>query len=69
MAVLRECIAVAEAASDTDRYSEDRLREMHNFLATTAGWYATFRGWPTSVLKRFFSMGDKARKLLGLTSE
>jgi DNA-binding transcriptional regulator GbsR (MarR family) len=69
MAVLRECIAEAEKDAATGGYSEDRLREMHNFLATTAGWYATFRGWPTSVLKRFFGMGDKARKLLGLTSE
>ena len=67
--LLRECIAEAEKDAATGNYSEDRLREMHNFLATTAGWYATFRGWPTSVLKRFFSMGDKARKLLGLTSE
>jgi DNA-binding transcriptional regulator GbsR (MarR family) len=69
MAVLRECIAEAEKDEATGGYSEDRLREMHNFLAITAGWYATFRGWPTSVLKRFFGMGDKARKLLGLTSE
>jgi len=69
MTVLRECIAEAENDSATGGYSEDRLREMHNFLATTAGWYATFRGWPTSVLTRFFSMGDKARKLLGLTPD
>lgn len=69
LVVLRECIAEAEKDKATSDYSQDRLREMHGFLNTTMGWYASFRGWPTSVLTRFFAMGDKARKLLGLGAD
>jgi DNA-binding transcriptional regulator GbsR (MarR family) len=69
LAVLRECIAEAEKDTATSDYSEDRLRDMEGFLTTTTHWYSTVRGWPTSVLVRFFNMGDRARKLLGLAKD
>jgi len=69
LSVIRECIAEADKDPATSTYTRDRLREMQGFLATTTGWYATFRGWPTSVLTRFFGLAEKARKLLGLTGD
>lgn len=69
IAMLKEALAEADADAATSGYTRDRLREMQGFLTTTTGWYATFRGWPTSVLTRFFGLADKARKLLGLAGD
>jgi DNA-binding transcriptional regulator GbsR (MarR family) len=66
LAMLRECIAEAEADEETDTYTETRLRDLHAFFETTMGWYQTVRGWPTSALIRFMKLGDKTLKLLGL---
>lgn len=66
LAVLRECIAEAEQDKETDQYTEDRLRALHEFFETTTAWYLQLRQWPTSALTRFVKLGGKARKLLGL---
>ena len=64
--LLRECIAEAERDEATDAYTEQRLRELAGFFATTSAWYAQVRQWPTTALTRFVKAGDKVRKLLGL---
>ncbi len=69
VAMIRTCITEADKDPATSEYARDRLREMHVFLTTTSAWYATFRGWPTSVVTRFFSLADKSRKLLGINAD
>jgi DNA-binding transcriptional regulator GbsR (MarR family) len=68
LAMLRECIAEAEADEATDEFTETRLRDLYSFFETTMGWYQTVRAWPTTVLVKFMRLGDRARKLLGLAA-
>jgi len=64
LAMLRECVADAEADEATDEFTETRLRDLTAFFETTMGWYQTVRAWPTNVLVRFLKLGDKTLKLL-----
>jgi DNA-binding transcriptional regulator GbsR (MarR family) len=68
LALLRECIAEAESAKQTDAYTEQRLRDLRGFFEITTAWYGQIRSWPTTALIRFVKLGDKARKLLGVAS-
>ncbi len=66
LALLRECIDEADKDKETDEYTEQRLRDLHEFFAMTTVWYGQIRQWPTTALTRFVKLGDKARKLLGI---
>jgi DNA-binding transcriptional regulator GbsR (MarR family) len=66
LALLRECIDEADKDKETDEYTEQRLRDLHEFFSITTGWYGQIRLWSTSALTRFVKLGDKARKLLGI---
>ena len=67
MRMLHECIAEAEKDKATDDYTEERLRELYKFFATTTAWYAHVRRWPTAALLKFMKAGDRALKVLGFT--
>ena len=64
--MLRDCIGDAEKDAATGPYAEERLRDLHDFLVTTTGWYDQIRKWPTKALVKFIKLGDRAIKLLGL---
>ena len=64
--LLRECIAEAEKDKETDKYTEQKLRELAEFFDTTTAWYGQIRQWPTGALAKFVNAGDKIRKLLGI---
>jgi DNA-binding transcriptional regulator GbsR (MarR family) len=66
LALLKECLAEAEADRETGDYSEARLRELHEFFDTTSRWYAQFKAWPVTAVSRLARLGDKAFKLLKL---
>ncbi len=66
MRMLRDCIVEAEKDKATDEYTEQRLRDLHNFFETTTAWYVQVRQWPTSAMVKFVKLGDKVLKLLGL---
>ncbi len=66
LALLRECIDEADKDKETDEYTEQRLRDLHEFFAMTTSWYGQIRQWSTAALTRFVKLGDKARKLLGI---
>jgi DNA-binding transcriptional regulator GbsR (MarR family) len=66
LVLLRECIDEADKDKETDEYTEQRLRDLHEFFAMTTAWYGQIRQWPTTALTRFVKLGDKARKLLGI---
>jgi DNA-binding transcriptional regulator GbsR (MarR family) len=66
MRMLRECIEAAERDKETDEYTEQKLRELHNFFETTTAWYVQVRQWPTAAVVKFVKLGDKVLKALGL---
>ena len=66
LALLRECVAEAEADKETDPHTEQKLRELADFFDTTTAWYAQIRQWPTGALTKFVKLGDKVRKLVGI---
>ena len=65
LVLLRECIAEAEKDKETDKYTEERLRELLNFFETTTSWYLQVRRWPTQAVIRFVKLGDRVLKVLG----
>ena len=66
MRMLRDCIVEAEKDRETDEYTEQKLRDLHNFFETTSAWYLQVRQWPTSAMVKFMKLGDKVLKVLGL---
>jgi len=68
MALLQECMAEAAKEKDTDKYTESRLRELHQFFTTTSSWYSQVAKLPGTALVRFLNAGDKLLKSLGVTS-
>jgi DNA-binding transcriptional regulator GbsR (MarR family) len=68
VALLEECMADAAREKDTDKYTEERLRELHRFFETTTAWYVQVARLPAAALVKFLSTGDKVLKTLGLGS-
>ncbi len=66
MHILSECIAEAEKGHDTDKYTQDRLRDLQEFFVNTTAWYTQVRKWPTHAMVKFVRLGDKILKLLGV---
>jgi DNA-binding transcriptional regulator GbsR (MarR family) len=67
MRMLHECIVEAEKDKATDEYTEQKLRELHDFFETTTAWYMQVRQWPTAALTKFVKAADKIRKVIGLS--
>ncbi len=66
--LLEECIVEAAKDKETDKHTEERLRELHQFFGTTTSWYMQVRKWPTTALVKFLHLGDKVLKVLGVGS-
>jgi DNA-binding transcriptional regulator GbsR (MarR family) len=66
VAMLRDCVAEAHKDKETDEYTEQKLRELADFFATTTAWYGQIRQWPTAALTKFVKASDKIRKLLSI---
>ena len=66
LAVLRDCVAEAEADKATDEHTEGKLRELKEFFELTSGWYGQIRRWSTPALMKLVKLGDRTRKLLHL---
>jgi DNA-binding transcriptional regulator GbsR (MarR family) len=64
LAMLRECIA--EADSEKDTHTRERLGALRDFFELTTAWYNQTREWPASAFARFVKLGDKALKILHL---
>jgi DNA-binding transcriptional regulator GbsR (MarR family) len=62
LAVLRECIAEAEAAKD--EHARRRLSEMLGFFELTLSWFEQVRRMPRRTLTRFARLGSRVAKLL-----
>jgi DNA-binding transcriptional regulator GbsR (MarR family) len=68
IAILEECIAEAAKQKDTDKSTEERLRELYRFFQTTTSWYMQVAKLPAAALVKFLSAGDKVLKSIGLGS-
>jgi DNA-binding transcriptional regulator GbsR (MarR family) len=68
IALLKECVTEASKDKDTDRHTEERLRELHRFFETTTAWYGQVAKLPGSALVKFLSAGDKLFKSIGIGS-
>src|SRR5204862_1580446 len=62
IAVLKECMMEAARDKNTEKYTESRLRELHQFFETTTAWYAQVARLPASALVKFLSAGDRLFK-------
>ena len=65
IAMLEECIADTGKEKDTDKQTEERLRELHRFFQTTTTWYTQVSKLPASALAKFLGAGDKFLKMIG----
>jgi DNA-binding transcriptional regulator GbsR (MarR family) len=68
IALLEECLSDTAKEKDTDKYTAERLRELHRFFETTTAWYVQVARLPASALVKFLKTGDKILKTLGLGS-
>ena len=68
IALLKECMTEASKDKDTDKHTEERLRELHRFFETTTAWYGQVAKLPGSALVKFLSAGDKLFKSIGIGS-
>ena len=68
VALLEECIADAAKDKDSDKHTEERLRELHRFFETTTAWYMQVAKLPASMLVKFLHAGDKLLKTIGVGS-
>lgn len=68
VAMLDECIRESAEGKDTDKHTEERLRELHTFFEKTTAWYTQVAKLPTSALAKFMSMGERLFKTLGIGS-
>jgi DNA-binding transcriptional regulator GbsR (MarR family) len=66
LAMLRASIDEAAKDEATSEYTEQRLRDMHEFFQTTTGWYGHLRHWPTEAIAKLAKLGDRTLKLLGI---
>ncbi|HLH52535.1 MAG TPA: MarR family transcriptional regulator [Verrucomicrobiae bacterium] len=68
VAMLEECIGEASKEKSQDKHTLERLNELHQFFATTTGWYAQVSKLPHAALVKFLNAGDKVLRYLGLSS-
>jgi DNA-binding transcriptional regulator GbsR (MarR family) len=68
ISLLLECIADAAREKDSDKTTEERLRELHRFFETTTNWYMQVARLPAAALMKFLNAGDKLLKSIGMGS-
>lgn len=66
MAILKECIEESGKSKDSDKHTEERLRELHRFFEATTNWYSQVAKLPPAALEKFLKAGDRILKGLGL---
>jgi len=64
IAILEECIAEAGKDKETDKNTEERLRELRRFFQTTSTWYTNVAKLPIPGLVKFMNAGDKLLKTI-----
>jgi len=65
IALLEECVEEAEA-SGADAHTRKQLKALRDFFEVASVWYSQIRRMPTKGLSKFFRMGTKIRKFVGV---
>lgn len=68
LAILRECLQLAQNARPVDSHTRDRLRDLLGFFETMCDWYGRIRRLPTGAVVKFVKLGGRVKKWLGLAS-
>lgn len=63
--LLNDCVAQAERAGASEKYSRQKLSELLDFFQQTTAWYEQVRRLPTSAVVKFVRLGDQLRKFVG----
>ncbi|MCA9284131.1 MAG: MarR family transcriptional regulator [Phycisphaerales bacterium] len=63
--VLRECLA---ESGKSDAHARERIAAMLGFFETMSTWYHQFRRLPQAAMIKFFKLGSRAGKALGITT-
>ena len=66
LALLEECMSET-TKEKTDKYTEERLRELHQFFETTTRWYGQVARLPAQALIKFLNAGEKILKTVGIS--
>lgn len=66
--LLRDCIAEAEKPKSSDAYTRERLTGLLEFFELATSSFALAEKLPTQSLLKIAKMGDKALRLLGITT-
>jgi hypothetical protein len=64
LALLRECVAEAEADKITDPEVKARIERMLAFVDTLATWYEQMKALPKPTLVALMKMGSKVAKFV-----
>jgi DNA-binding transcriptional regulator GbsR (MarR family) len=67
--LLNELVAEVKSDRGAGPVVAARLTALRDFAETTAAWYAQMRRLPRGALVRFFKMGGKVAKALGVESK
>jgi DNA-binding transcriptional regulator GbsR (MarR family) len=65
LAMLKACIAEAEADAATPQSVKDKMTAMGGFLEELTGWYDQMRQVPAPVLKKLIRLGARITAFLG----
>jgi len=68
IALLEECMNEAAKDKGADKYTEERLRELHRFFETPTAWYVQVAKLPSAALVKFLKAGDKILRTFGFGS-
>ena len=66
IAMLEECISEAGKDKETDKNTQERLRELHRFFEATTAWYMQIGKLPSAALVKFLNAGDKVLRAIGV---
>jgi DNA-binding transcriptional regulator GbsR (MarR family) len=64
LALLRECVAEAEADKTTDPEVKARIERMLTFMDALTAWYEQVKGLPKPTLVALMKMGSKVAKFV-----
>lgn len=65
VAMLRDCVAKAEADPRTDPKVKQRIADMLGFLETLTGWYDQVRRIPRPALTKIIRLGERIARYVG----
>ena len=63
LSMLRGALLESPSA-DEDRYAQERMREMHDFIELITGWFNDIQGMERDTLIKLMKLGSQVRRVL-----